>query len=329
MASSRSGRPHTSQSVFYIPQQGDISWYFELDNYDGRWLGTGLARDTSSRGEMEHYPLDTRELPSQWVTKMAAYAETMAQKDLATRRPHEQPLYPMKEEQTLVRKFRHLTCVCPICRKKALTTVAEGGMELDSDAGDTTNYLYCKECNAAYPLPDQIKQAREQPQSPIGKQSPVNVFPEAVKQPRIESQHPIVDVMCPRCKGHNSCSAIPSSTRLSCAQCKREFFVRIGRLVGGNRVTVPGTIIWTYNEQFTVRVEGLDGQRYHCTFELPGVGFDYSGGDLIGISFLGDKPRLIQNYTTGRFVTITSGGCLLSLITVLLSALLVLGFSLL
>lgn len=295
----KSERPYASHQVISISLRDDVSWYFELDCYDGRWLGVGLAR-RKHEGSAEYYPLDISQLPQQWATKMRAHMEALAEELPATMHPLERPLHPLKGELAIAQKNAHLTQVCPQCGEKALLFSEESHMELASET-DTGNYLSCEACAAVYPfpsltLPQQSKKTQSSP----------------------------VQVVCPRCRKDNLCSPVPSLARVACSHCKTEFDICVGTLVGGNRVTIPGYLIGTVHEEFRARIAGLDGQSYHFQFEVPGVGFDVSGGDLISLSFIGNKARLVKNHATGGLVTISSGGCLLpAVITVLLSTSLV------
>ncbi len=97
-------------------------------------------------------------------------------------------------------------------------------------------------------------------------------------RPERDSGFPPVQVICPRCHRGDLCPPVPSFTQLTCRHCKREFAVCIGTLEGGNRATIPGWVIGSVHEEFRARIAGLDGQRYHFHFELPGVGFDVAGG---------------------------------------------------
>jgi len=311
--SSRANQPAIAHTVLYVPCQGAVTWYFEYDGYDGRWLGTGLARESLSEGEYEHYPLDIEKLSPKWLAKMGDYLKTVAEKDLA-RSGSSKPLYPLSVEHTLRAKHRQFTDLCPTCRNGRLVAITRSNTKVDPDNPSTIDRMRCEVCKASYPLPEQVRQSliRLQDSSP----RLMDRLPETLTPPPTRPRYPVVEVKCPRCKRHNSHSSVPSMAEITCAHCKKSFSVCVGQLVGGNRVTIPGIIIWTVHEEFRLRIQGLDGQTYHYAFELPGVGFDCSGGDLLSISFLARKPRVVQNYTTGRFVQVVSSGCILALLAV-------------
>jgi transposase-like protein len=127
-----------------------------------------------------------------------------------------------------------------------------------------------------------------------------------------------VAVTCPRCHEHTVHPTRPSHSSVDCAHCGGQFDVSIGRLVGGTATRVMGNVIGTYNDNWHMRIEGLDGVQTTWTVEVSGVGHDFSGGDILSLSILKGKPRVVTNSSTKKFTTLVTGGCVLTLLSLTL-----------
>ena len=86
-------------------------------------------------------------------------------------------------------------------------------------------------------------------------------------------------------------------------------------VLGGNRSTIPGWLIGSIHEELTMRLLDSEGKQHSIRVELPGLGFDISGGDIVLISQRAGRVQIIQNLTSGKWVAIASG-CLIALLTV-------------
>jgi len=132
-----------------------------------------------------------------------------------------------------------------------------------------------------------------------------------------------VAVTCPRCHKHTIQPTRPSRSSVDCGHCSEQFDVSIGRLVGGTSTRVMGNIIGTYNDQWHMRIEELDGVQTTWTVELSGVGHDFSSGDILSLSILNGKPRVVTNSSTKKFTTLVTGGCVLTLLSLTILSVLV------